>query len=359
MPEPIKIGIIGGGMISQVAHLPFYEADARCELVAVAEERPSLVAALAERYPGLRVVPHHHDILGDTGIGAVVIVGPRPSMGPLALEALQAGKHVMMEKPMAHTAAQAARLVAAAEAGGLTLAIGFMKRYDPGIEAAWRVFTELQTSRRLGELVLARFYDFSRSYAVPPPAHTRPRESRTERFEEWPLWPEWLAGRHRETFAWFVNAASHDLNLVTVFFEQDVEVLSAFSPSSNAVLATLAAGGVPIEFAITRSAIGVWREGIEFLFENGRLSIAIPSPMAVDQCARVVLEENVEHAKRTVVETGSGWAFERQAHGFIDALSGLRRPMTTGKDGLRDLQLCEQIWQRISGSRDERSRQNP
>src|SRR4051812_29364565 len=104
MPERVGIGVIGGGMISQVAHLPFYLADPRCDVVAIAESRPSLVQALGAQYPTTRVVRYHREILDDPRIAAVVIVGPRPSMAPLALEALQAGKHVMMEKPMAHTA---------------------------------------------------------------------------------------------------------------------------------------------------------------------------------------------------------------------------------------------------------------
>jgi predicted dehydrogenase len=351
MPERIRIGIIGGGMISQVAHLPFYFADPRCEVAAIAESRHSLVQALAPQYPAARIVPHHREILQDPRIAAVVIVAPRPSMAPLALEALRAGKHVMMEKPMAHTAAQAAELVAAAVAAKVMLAVGFMKRHDPGIVAARHIFAELQAGPRLGRLLLARFYDFSRSYAVPPPAHTRPLESRAERFVEWPLGPEWLAESHRETFAWYVNAASHDLNLVNFFFSE-VDVVSAFSPSAGAVLATLAAGDIPIALEVSKSAVGVWREGIELLYENGRLAVAIPSPMAKDQCARVVLEENVEGARRTVVETGSGWAFERQATAFIDVLSGGGSgSMTSGADGLRDLELCERIWRRIQESR--------
>jgi predicted dehydrogenase len=253
-----------------------------------------------------------------------------------------------MEKPMAHTVAQAAELVAAAEAANVMLAVGFMKRYDPGIVAARRLFAELQTTGRLGNLLLARFYDFSRSYAVPPPAHTRPRESRAERFAEWPLWPEWLAESHRDGFAWFVNAGSHDLNLVNLFFAEAVEVVSAVSAANGAVLATLGAGDIPIALEVTRSAVGIWREGIELLYENGRLAVAIPSPMATDQCARVVLEEN-EGSKRTIVATGSGWSFERQAAGFLDALSGQATPMTSGKDGMRDLELCERIWRRIQG----------
>jgi predicted dehydrogenase len=180
--------------------------------------------------------------------------------------------------------------------------------------------------------------------------HARPKESRADRFAEWPLWPEWLAEPHREPYAWFINAGSHDVNLVNFFFD-GVDVVSAFSPSGGAVVATLAAGDVPIALEVSRSAVGVWREGIELLYENGRLAVAIPSPMASDRCARVVLEENADGPKRTVVATESGWAFERQATGFLDALSGPGKPMTSGKDGLRDLELCERIWHRIQETR--------
>ena len=117
-------------MISQVGHLPFYFSDPRCEVVAISESRSSLVEILGRQYRTARIVPQHRAILDDPRIVAVVIVAPRASMAPLALEALEAGKHVMMEKPMAHTAAQAAELVAAAEAADVSLAVGFMKRYD-------------------------------------------------------------------------------------------------------------------------------------------------------------------------------------------------------------------------------------
>jgi len=63
--------------------------------------------------------------------------------------------------------------------------------------------------------------------------------------------------------------------------------------------------------------------------------------------ARVVLEENVGEPKRTVIASGTGWSFQRQAAGYLDALSGHAAPMTSGKDGLRDLELSERIWRRI------------
>jgi len=80
--------------------------------------------------------------------------------------------------------------------------------------------------------------------------------------------------------------SSHHLNLVNFFFSDGVDVVSALSAPGGTVLATLVAGDIPIAVEVTKSAVGIWREGIELLYENGRVGVAIPSPMAVDQCAR-------------------------------------------------------------------------
>lgn len=346
--DRVKLAIIGGGMVSQVGHLPFYLADARCDVAAVAEPRPSLIAALQAQYEGLRVVRHHSEILNDPAIDAVVIIAPRPAMAPLALEALRAGKHVLMEKPMAGTAEQARRLVAEAQKAGVTLAVGFMKRCDGGVQAARATFEELLATGRLGRLLFARFYDYAKVYALPPPPHKRPEESRTERLSEWPLWPDWLPDIHRDSYVWFVNSASHDLNLMHFFFPQGLTVLDARAQSGEAVVGILSAGTVSVALEIVKSAPGLWLEGIEFLFEKGRLAVSIPSPMATDRCAEVTLQENKSSPRAVAIESVPGWSFERQAQGFVDALTKGNPPLTSGEEGLRDMELCESLWRKIS-----------
>jgi predicted dehydrogenase len=339
----VRLGVIGGGMMSQIAHLPFFARDERCELAIVSESRPSLIKALRERYETACIVSDYRDVLDDAGVEAVVIVAPRQANAPLSLEALEAGKHVLVEKPMAHTTDQARRLVAAAETRAAIYAVGFMKRYDPGVQQAKAAFDDLLRTGRLGSLLLARFYDFATAYAVPPPPHTRPEESRSERFPEWPLWPDWLPERHHATYAWFVNVASHDVNLATYFF-RTLDVVSANSPSDRAVTAVLEAHGAPVVLEIARTAAGRWLQGAEFLFEGGRLTVEIPSPMATDAVARVILDENVHGPARRVLEVAGAWSFAAQARGFIDCVVGLDRPLTSSEDGLRDLQLIESLW---------------
>jgi predicted dehydrogenase len=346
--KPIRIGLIGGGMMSQVAHLPFYLADPRCEVLRVAESRPSLIAALGKQLGPDRIVADHGALLEDATIAALVISAPRPATGPLTLAALAAGKHVMTEKPMAHTVEQGQRLVDAATARGLIYAVGFMKRYDPGVQAAKTLIDETVRAGRLGRMLLARFYDYSNAYGMAPPAHVRPQESRTLRFATWPIFPDWLPERLRGAYAWFLNVAGHDVNLVRFFFPHDVDVLDAHCPSDGSVVATLQAGTVPIALEIAKTAAGRWLEGAEFLFERGRIAMTLPSPMAVERVAEVVIDDAERALTAEPVSTGTGWCFARQAEGFVDALAGRAQPLTTGKEGLADLVLTEQIWRKIA-----------
>jgi predicted dehydrogenase len=350
--EVIRLGVIGGGMMSQVGHLPFFVSDPRCEVVAVAESRPSLVAALTGDFGVARVVPHHREILGDPDIDAVVISAPRPATALITEEALEAGKHVLAEKPMALTSGDAARLVDLAREKGLTYAVGFMKRYDPGIEAGRAVFSDLIDTGRLGTLLAARFHDFSRNYAMAPPAHTRPAESRAERFPTSDACPAWLPAAFQGDWEWFLNAGSHDLNLIHFFFPDTVDVVAAAHPCPGAIAAILRWRDVAITLEVVKSAIGVWREGAEFVFENGCLTLDIPSPMAVDGVTRARLEENIDQPTSRMLETGSGWSFARQASGFLGALSGGSPPAATGADALRDMRLNDAIWKRIVAADD-------
>ncbi|GIK80174.1 MAG: dehydrogenase [Alphaproteobacteria bacterium] len=345
----VRIGMLGGGMISQIAHLPFYLDDPRCEVVALAESRPSLVEALTPVLGAGRLLRDHDEMLARTDIDAVVISAPRPATGPLTLAALEAGKHVLAEKPMAHSAEQARRLAEAAATLGLIYAVGYMKRYDPGIEAGKRLVDAVRQDGRLGRLLFARFYDYANSYAVPPPAHTRPTESRPLRFPTWPTFPDWLPERFREVYAWFLNAGSHDVNLLRYFFPDEITLLDA-RYEADSVTATLRAGGCLIGLDVVKAAPGVWLEGAEFVFERGRIALVIPSPMAVDGVTQVSIDDAARGAIGEAQPCGQGWSFARQARGFVDALTGGARPLTEGVDGLADMQLMERIWRKAAAA---------
>ncbi|MCH9675184.1 MAG: Gfo/Idh/MocA family oxidoreductase [Gammaproteobacteria bacterium] len=347
---PFGVAFVGGGMMAQIGHIPFYEADPRVQVIGVVEERPSLQQALGTQLGTDRIFARRADILAHPDVDALVISAPRPATGPLTAEALNAGKHVLAEKPMAHTAAQAAQLVELAQAQDVSYWVGYMKLHDAGVIAARQQVREFRQTGRLGKLLSAQVYDFSKSYAVPPPAHTRPQESRAERYPSWPLHPDWLTPEYHDGYAWFLNSASHDVSLMRAFFPGELRIEGAtVSSGGDAISALLNCEGIPISFNVAKTEAGHWIEGADFLFERGAVRLRIPSPMAVQAVAEVHFDDLEMGVVNEPLPTDSGWSFERQANAFITHLVDSGPAVATGQEGLADMVLIEEIWKRLSG----------
>ena len=109
------------------------------------EERQAQFAA---RYPQARVTGAFEDLLADDTVEAVVIATPVPTHHALAMQALEAGKHVFVEKPPAMRGVEMEELVALAEARDLVLMPGHLLLYHPGL----RKVKELVDSGELGEV---------------------------------------------------------------------------------------------------------------------------------------------------------------------------------------------------------------
>src|SRR5690606_18043977 len=103
----------------------------------------------------------------------------------------------------------------------------------------------------------------------------------------------------------------------------------------------------PVVLEIAKTAAGRWIEGGEFLFEKGRLSFAVPSPMDVDGVTAIRLDDEPAGLADHRLDTGTGWSFARQAHGFIDALRGEAPVRNPGEEGLADMVLIETIFRKL------------
>ncbi len=142
MGDTVRMAVVGCGRIAQTAHLPAIEKASGVELAAVCDASPALAEAAGSRY----AVPWTTDldaVLTDPEVEAVVVAVPDRLHLTVAESALAAGKHVLVEKPMATNADECQRLVKLAVAAGLKLQVGAMKRHDPGIEFA-RQFVQAQ-----------------------------------------------------------------------------------------------------------------------------------------------------------------------------------------------------------------------
>jgi predicted dehydrogenase len=130
--KKLDIGVIGYGywgpkLARNIDQIP----DAN--LVMISDLRQERMAEIPELYPDVEMVNNYTDLL-KTDLDAVIIATPVHSHYPLAKDALQAGKHVLLEKPITSNSSQAQELIDIAAQSGLTLMVGHTFEYNPAVE---------------------------------------------------------------------------------------------------------------------------------------------------------------------------------------------------------------------------------
>jgi scyllo-inositol 2-dehydrogenase (NADP+) len=144
----LNVGLIGFGLAGRAFHAPLITATPALRLAAVVTSRADEVAGL---YPQVRVMRSSEALLADLAIDLVVIATPNDTHAPLARAALEAGKHVVVDKPFALTAAEARSLSELAAARGRMLTIFHNRRWD----SDFRTVEQLLHDDMLGDVQLA------------------------------------------------------------------------------------------------------------------------------------------------------------------------------------------------------------
>lgn len=160
MTEPGKLlglGFIGSGRIAQahlkaVANLPD-----RVRLVAIAGRRRDRAEAVARQYGIPTVMDDYRQLLRDPAVDAVVITTPNDSHASIACDAAKAGKHILVEKPMALDTHSAEAMVRAAEAAGVTLMVAQSRRFSDAVREMVRRLPEIGEIFRVHVTFLVTF----------------------------------------------------------------------------------------------------------------------------------------------------------------------------------------------------------
>ena len=133
MQEPVRIALVGLGDIAVRAHLPALLREPRAEVAALVDTDPSRIGPAAALAPGAQVVEDVEDVLTDPEIDAVVLATPPWATAGLARRAVEAGKYVLAEKPLAPTLAEQLELRTVPGAAE-RLQIGLTYRHHPAVE---------------------------------------------------------------------------------------------------------------------------------------------------------------------------------------------------------------------------------
>jgi predicted dehydrogenase len=329
----IRLGVVGAGRITQVAHLPVFAKTHHVELAAISDPSVALSQGVAAKY-GIAGYTDTRDLLADPTIDAVLIATPDRFHFPLGKQALEAGKHVLMEKPLAQTSEQAAELAELAAERGLKLQTGAMKRHDPGI-----AFAKGQLER-IGEIL-----SFTSWYRVM--ADRTPVESTL--FPQTVIDPE--VRRVENTFKAERESyllATHGAHL----FDQltflggpgawvSARVGNVGDDYSWKGVAGMRNHGGLISFEVAAAVHGVYAEGADIYGANGHIRIRTPFPFFRTASEVEVHVDGDEAA--LVPHFGDTDAYKLQADDFARAVLEDRPEDPSPADGVAAVRWIEAV----------------
>jgi predicted dehydrogenase len=342
--DQLRLGVIGCGRIAQVAHLPAIAKAGSVELRTVCDTSPHLAKAMGERYG----VTAHTDVPGLLGdrIDAVLVAVPDRFHAAVAMQALQAGKHVIVEKPIAESVEEAETLARLADVAGVQLQVASMQRFDPGVQYAAQAAAGLGAIRSVSGWyrVMSRLRPPTEATFFPPlvidPA-VRSREL------------EYKAAHRGEHLL-----ATHGIHVFDLlrFLAGDYQVHSAILSHNGAdyswhALGRLEAGGA-LSIEVTASVHAEWSEGIDIYGDLGHLRLRCPFVFTRQASSIRIFDETSQMRSEPVF--GKTDPYERQIEGFATAILSGQRAEPTAEDGIQALRVVEAIRKATAAAGPER-----
>jgi len=296
--EPVGIGILGLGKAG-IRHMEAANACADVKLIATADSAPAARARF-DALPSL-------DALLETPADAIVVAVPHGALESAALAVIAAGKHVLLEKPMANTLADATRVVDAARAQGVRLMVNYNHRFRDEFTNARRLLEDGQ----LGEISFVSAHMFAPEGPLPA----------------W-VWDESIAGGGMMTYS-----GSHMIDRVLQCVGRKAEAVSATAGSFSyreALEDTSACwlrfdNGTMASFAQHKSNVSHREGSWETRLFGTKGAMRIVSGAAVHLSAQ---------GQEQTIESGPDTRFEGALSEWVQAIREGREPSPGGDDGL-------------------------
>ena len=131
--KELRVAVIGAGRWSERAHIPGWQRDPRVEVAAVVDVDADVARRVAKEFGVARVATDYREVLDDPSIDVIDVATGNEAHFQVSWDALEAGKHVLCEKPVHRDARQTKRAAELAAAKGLKTKLGFTFRYAPAV----------------------------------------------------------------------------------------------------------------------------------------------------------------------------------------------------------------------------------
>lgn len=296
----LNVAVVGCGSWGR-NHARVYNDLPEASLLAVADVDEGTAREIGERY---RVdwYTAPEKVFDRPDVEAVSICTPTTTHADIALEATNAGKHVLVEKPMTNTVDEAMELIKAAEARGVHLAVGFVERFNPAVREAMRIVS----GGEIGEVILA---------------HSRRVSRRPPRIGDVGV---------------VKDLAIHDIDIVSQLFDAEAE--SVFAAAGSIAHRFEDYANIIIRFGDNRNAFieANWLtpRKVRRLIITGTEGL-----VNVEYIKQEITVENNARLYQPFIEYREPLKLELMQ--FVESILKDQPPEPSGEDGVRALKICD------------------
>jgi predicted dehydrogenase len=332
---PLRVGVLGAGQIAQAAHLEACAKARNAELRALCDADAELLATVAAAHRPAITYTDYHAMLADDRVDAVVVAVADQFHVPMALKALAAGKHVLVEKPMGVDVAECEALALAVEQSGLVLQVGTMRRFDPNVAYARDFIAE-----RMGEVLAMRawYCDSTYRYAMTDALQPLPVTGRA------PVRPEGDPKADRRRY-FLLGHASHLVDLARFLCGDIVSLRAQLAEKYGAMtwfVSTQHADGSLGHLDLTIAVRMDWFEGFHVYGEHGSVVARAFQPWFLRSAEVECFSTDDGSYHRPL--GADGHVFRRQLEGFADTvLDGAPQLGAGAADGLATARVLAAI----------------
>ncbi|NUB45253.1 Gfo/Idh/MocA family oxidoreductase [Fertoebacter nigrum] len=340
----LRVGVLGCGPIAQFAHLESCTKARNADLYAICDTAPDLLARMQATHAPQKAFADYDMMLADPDLEAVIIATSDAWHVPMAIKALQAGKHVLCEKPIGVSVEEGQALADAVATSGCLLQVGHMKRFDPALEAA-RDFVQQDMGQVLA--LKAWYCDSTHRYTNTDAIQPLPVTSALARKP---------AGNPKADLRQYFMLAhgSHLVDTARFLCGEIVAVRARLLERFGAYcwfVETEFASGALGHLDLTVAVRMDWHEGFQLYGENGSVTAKIFNPWYFRAAEVEIFHESDATIRKPL--GADGHFFRRQLEGLADAaLTGAPLRGADVQDGIASIRAMVAIARSVeSGGR--------
>lgn len=353
----LRVGMVGCGEVTQIMHWPSLDhlAD-RYEITALCDVSLSVLEELGKRWNVDVLTTDHRQLVSRPNVDAVLVANPNTFHAEVTLDAIAAGKHVLVEKPMCVTRREAEQIIAAQKVRDVVVQVGYMRRYAPAFLGA------CEAVRQMGPIKFARVRDFigfnslivNATSRVVRDEHLPVAVKKDAKAREEALLEEALGGKVSEAlkqaYKVMLGLSSHDLSAMRELLGMPQRVLFAAQRVEGFYLAAaFDYGSYVCQFETGIDHIARFDAHLEVYGDQKVVRVQYDSPYVRNFPIRLIVTETNRGDGVTEVNTHPAWGdpFVEQWKAFYENVTENQAPKTGPADYVQDLELFAEMVQRM------------